>query len=105
MEDKKHVLFRENGKYVVEQRKHSYTYPDWSVQVGLFNTQHNLPGNRDAIEEVVDEAHVVDEGVHVAGAEHEQGGQALRNRTRRGSETGSLEACLQLLDYLDETTL
>lgn len=54
------------------------------MHVGLFNTQDNLPGNCDSIEEVVDEAHVVDEGVHVAGAEHEQGGQALRNRTIKG---------------------
>lgn len=51
---------------------------DWSVHVGLFNAQDNLPGNSDPVEQVVDEAHVVDERVHVAGAEHEQGGQALR---------------------------
>lgn len=54
------------------------------MHVGLFKTQDNLPSNRDSIEEVVDEAHVVDEGVHVAGTEHEQGGQALRNRTIKG---------------------
>lgn len=49
------------------------------MDVGLFNTQDNLPGNSDPIEEVVNEAHIVDESVHVTGAEHEQGGQALRN--------------------------
>lgn len=43
---------------------------DWSVHVGLFITQHNLPGDSDSIEEVVDESHVVDESVHVAGAQH-----------------------------------
>lgn len=53
------------------------------MHVGLFNTQDNLPSNSDSIEEVVDEAHVVDEGVHVAGAQHKQGGQALKN----GKET------------------
>lgn len=55
------------------------THLDRSVHVGLFNSQDNLPGNSDSVEEVVDEAYVVDECVHVAGAEHEQGGQALRN--------------------------
>lgn len=49
------------------------------MHVGLFNTQDNLPSNSDSIEEVVDEAHVVDEGVHVAGAQHKQRGQALKN--------------------------
>lgn len=49
------------------------------MDVGLFNTQDNLPGNSDSIEEVVNEAHIIDESVHVTGAEHEQGGQALRN--------------------------
>ena len=54
------------------------------MHVGLFNAQHNLPGDSDSIEEVVDEAHVVDEGVHVAGAQHEQGGQALGEREEKG---------------------
>lgn len=54
------------------------------MHVGLFNTQHNLPGDSDSIEEVVDEAHIVDEGVHVAGAQHEQGGQALGKREEKG---------------------
>ena len=36
-----------------------------------------MPSDSDSIEEVVDEAHVVDESVHVAGAQHEQSGQAL----------------------------
>lgn len=58
---------------------------DWPVHVGLFNTQNNLPCNSDSIEEVVDEAHVVDEGVHVAGAQHEEGGQASEEKSRDGS--------------------
>jgi len=53
------------------------------VQVRLSDTQDNLPGDSDSVEEVVDEAHVVDEGVHVAGAQHEQGGQALRRKKER----------------------
>lgn len=53
------------------------------MHVGLFNTQDNLPGDSDSIEEVVDEAHIVDEGVHVTGAQHEQGGQALREKKER----------------------
>lgn len=48
---------------------------DWPVDVGLFISQDNLPGDSHSIEEVVDEAHVVDERVHVAGAQHQQGGQ------------------------------
>lgn len=47
------------------------------MHVGLFNAQDDLPGDGDPVEQVVDEAHVVDERVHVAGAEHEQRGQAL----------------------------
>lgn len=47
------------------------------MHVGLFDSQDNLPGDSDSIEEVVDKAHVVDERVHVAGAQHEQGGQTL----------------------------
>lgn len=50
------------------------------MHVRLFDTQHNLPSNSDSVEEVVDEAHIVDERVHVAGAEHKQGGQALWNK-------------------------
>lgn len=61
---------------------------DWSVHVRLFNAQDNLPGNSDSVEQVVDEAHVVDERVHVAGAEHEQRGQALR-RNGGGATTVS----------------
>lgn len=59
----------------------AHVYLDWLIHVGLFNAQDNLPGNSDPVEQVVDEAHVVDERVHVAGAEHQQRGQALqRNR-------------------------
>lgn len=53
------------------------------MHVGLFDTQDNLPGNSDSIEEVVDEAHVVDECVHVTGAQHQQCGQTLGRRTER----------------------
>lgn len=52
------------------------------MQVGLFNTKDNLPSDSHSIEEVVDEAHIVDEGVHVAGAQHKQGGQALRRKKK-----------------------
>lgn len=54
------------------------TYLNWPVNVGLLVTQDNLPGDSDSVEEVVDEAHVVDERVHVTGAQHEQGGQTLQ---------------------------
>lgn len=47
------------------------------MHVGLFDSQDNLPGDSDAIEEVVDETNVVDQRVHVTGAQHEQRGQAL----------------------------
>lgn len=83
---KTHFLARleyESSLFYKKKKTHK-TYLDWSVHVGLFNTQHNLPGDSDSIEEVVDEAHVVDEGVHVAGAQHEQGGQALRKREEKG---------------------
>lgn len=49
-------------------------YLDRSMQVGLFDAQHNLPGDSDPIEEVVDETHVVYEGVNVTGAQHQQSG-------------------------------
>lgn len=47
------------------------------MHVGLFESQHDLPGDSDAIEEVVDKPDVVDESVHVTGAEHEQRGETL----------------------------
>lgn len=53
---------------------------DWPVHVWLFNTQHNLPGDSDSVKEVVDEANVVDESVHVTGAQHKQGGQTLQKK-------------------------
>lgn len=55
------------------------------MHVGLSDTQDDLPGDSDSVEEVVDEAHVVDEGVHVTGAQHEQGGQALGRKAGRRS--------------------
>lgn len=56
------------------------THLNWPVHVRLLDTQDNLPGNSHSIEEVVDESHVVDEGVHVAGAQHEQCRKALRTK-------------------------
>lgn len=47
------------------------------MHVGLFDTQYNLAGDSDAVEKVVDETHVVNEGVNVAGAQHQQGGNQL----------------------------
>lgn len=59
------------------------THLDWSVHIWLFNTQHNLSGDGDSVEEVVDEADVVDESVHVTGAQHKQGGQALQKKKEK----------------------
>lgn len=53
------------------------------MHVRLFNPQDDLPGDSDSVEEVVDEAHIVDECVHVTGAQHEKGGQALRDGKQR----------------------
>lgn len=61
------------------------------MHVGLLEAQDNLPGDGDSIEEVVDEAHIVDEGVHVAGAQHEQGGEALRNEKERTVRGGKFD--------------
>lgn len=58
---------------------------DRPVHVRLFETQDNLPGDSDSVEEVVDEAHIVDERVHVTGAQHEQGGQTREEQSRDGS--------------------
>lgn len=52
-------------------------YLDGSIHVRLFDAQHNLPGDSDTIEEVVDKSHVVYEGVNVAGAQHQQSGDQL----------------------------
>lgn len=60
---------------------------DWSMHVGLCESQHNLPGNSDSIKEVVDKPDVVDESVHVAGAEHEQSGEAREEKSWDGSAT------------------
>jgi hypothetical protein len=46
-------------------------YLDWSLEVWLFDAQHNLPGDGDSVKEVVDEAHVVDECVDVTSAHHQ----------------------------------
>lgn len=52
------------------------------MHVWLFNPQHNLPGNSDTVEEVVDEAHIVDECVHVTGAQHQKCGDTLHEKQR-----------------------
>lgn len=72
------------------------------MHVGLFNTQDNLPGDSDSIEEVVDEAHIVDESVHVTGAQHKQGGKALRNKEKTGQRQDVRCLVLQL-QCLSET--
>lgn len=46
------------------------THLDWPVHVGLFNSQDDLPGDSDSIKQVIDEAHIIDEDVHVSGAQH-----------------------------------
>lgn len=74
------------AKANIPLKRAAYVHLDWSIDVGLFNAQYNLPGNSDPVEQVVDEAHVVDERVHVAGTEHEQRGQALR-RNRWGGNS------------------
>lgn len=51
---------------------------DGTGHVGLLPAKNYLSSNCDPVEEVVDEAHVVDECVHVAGDQHQQGGDALR---------------------------
>ena len=41
------------------------------MEVWLPDAQDDLSGNGDSIEEVVDEANIVDEGVHITGAQHQ----------------------------------
>ena len=53
-------------------------YLDGSIHFGLLYPQHNLPSNSNAVEEVVDEANVVYEGVDVTGAQHQQSGDQLK---------------------------
>lgn len=63
------------------------------MQVGLSISQDDLPGNSDSVEEVVDEAHIIDEGVHVTGAQHKQGGQALRKKKEKERRVRKQDAC------------
>lgn len=53
------------------------------MHVGLFEAENNLPGNSDPVEQVVDETHIVDEGVDVTGAEHHQGGDQLKKKKKK----------------------
>lgn len=62
---------------VPESLKRCSLHLDGSMHVRLFDAQYNLAGDGDAIEKVVDETHVVNEGVNVAGAQHQQGGDQL----------------------------
>ena len=55
---------------------------DGSIQVGFSDTQHNLPGDGDTVEQIVDESHVVYEGVNVNGAQHQQSGDQLNGVTQ-----------------------
>lgn len=66
------LLVRPNVK---SRRLHLHL--DGSIHVGLSDAQHNLPGDGDAVEEIVDESHVVYEGVNVTGAQHQQSGDQL----------------------------
>lgn len=59
------------------------THFDWSWHVGLLDAQDDLPGDRDTVEEVVDEAHVVDKCVHVTGAQHQKRRDTLRKKKKQ----------------------
>lgn len=50
------------------------------MHVGFFDAENNLPGDSDPVEHVVDETHIVDEGVDVTRAEHQQRGDQLGNK-------------------------
>lgn len=52
------------------------------MHVGLFDAENNLPGNSNTIEQVVDEAHIVDEGVDVTSAKHQHGGDQLKKKKK-----------------------
>lgn len=60
---------------------------DGAGDVRLLPAKDYLSRNCNPIEEVVDEAHVVDECVHVTGDQHQQRGETLGRRERR-KETG-----------------
>ena len=42
------------------------------MHAGLLNAQHNQSRYSDAIKEVVDEPHIVNEGINVTGAQYQQ---------------------------------
>lgn len=54
-----------------------FSHLDGTGNVRLLPAKNYLSSNCDPIEEVVDEAHIVDECVYVAGDQHQQGGDAL----------------------------
>lgn len=48
------------------------SFLDWPMYIWFFDAKHNLPGNSEPIKQVVDKTNIVDEGVYVAGAQHQQ---------------------------------
>lgn len=58
---------------------------------GLLDAQHNQSRYSDAIKEVVDEPHVVNEGVNVAGAQHQQSGDELQDTKGATLVTGAVD--------------
>lgn len=71
-------MTRQYARSVWKERGFVLRYLDGSLQAGLLNAQHNQSRYSDAVKEVVDEAHVVNEGINVAGAQHQQSGGELQ---------------------------
>lgn len=68
----------QDAQTVWKERGLVLRYLDGSLQAGLLDAQHDQSRDGDAVKEVVDEAHVVNEGVNVAGAQHQQRGGELQ---------------------------
>lgn len=69
---------RQCARSVWKERGFVLRYLDGSLQAGLLNAQHDQSRYSDAVKEVVDEAHVVDEGINIADAQHQQSGGELQ---------------------------
>lgn len=54
-----------------------FSHLDGAGDVRLLPAKNDLSSNCDPVEEIVDETHIVDECVYVAGDQHQQGGDAL----------------------------
>lgn len=67
------------------------------MDVWLFDAQHNLPGDSDAIKKVVDKTHIVYEGVNVTGAQHEQSGDQLKESTMSSFLHSKARQCVCVL--------